>query len=99
MKIIDIELKKLFERVEAMGLSVKITDRAKEFLVDKGWDSNYGARPLKRAIQKYVEDLLAEEILKQSLAGKSEVTVDYDDVREEMVVLSEATPALEEAAS
>jgi ATP-dependent Clp protease ATP-binding subunit ClpC len=103
MKIIDIELKKLFERVEAMGLSVTITDKAKEFLVDKGWDSNYGARPLKRAIQKYVEDLLAEEILKQSLAGRTEVTVDYDDVREEMVVLSadsvEALPESEEAAS
>ena len=80
-----------------------ITDKAKEFLVDKGWDSNYGARPLKRAIQKYVEDLLAEEILKQSLAGRTEVTVDYDDVREEMVVLSadsvEALPESEEVAS
>lgn len=94
LKIIDIELKKLVKRVEPMGLTVEFTDKAKDFLVEKGWDSNYGARPLKRAIQKNVEDLLAEEILKQSFSIKSEVVVDYDDLKEEMVVIPKGEKVL-----
>ena len=86
IRIIDIELAKLISRVELMGLKVTVTDKAKEFLAETGWDANFGARPLKRAIQKNVEDLLAEEILKQTFAENASVTVDYDDVREEMVV-------------
>lgn len=94
LKIIDIELNKLVKRVEPMGLTVEFTDKAKEFLADKGWDSNYGARPLKRAIQKNVEDLLAEEILKQSFSIKSDVLVDYDDLKEEMVVINKGEKVL-----
>lgn len=69
-KIIDIELKGLFKRIEGMGYCITIDEGAKDFLVKKGWDAQYGARPLKRAIQRYIEDDLAEEIIKADiLAG------------------------------
>lgn len=86
IKIIDIELGKLIKRMEAMGLQAEISQKTKEFLAEKGWDSNYGARPLKRAIQKYVEDLLADEILKQSFEKHPKVFVDYDDLLEEVII-------------
>ena len=85
-KIIRLELKKLLERVGSMGLNVSITDEAIDFLAREGWDANYGARPLKRAIQKHVEDLLAEEILQNSEAAAETLVVDYDDVAEELVI-------------
>ena len=69
-----------------MGLNVSITDEAIDFLAREGWDANYGARPLKRAIQKYVEDLLAEEILQNGEAAAETLVVDYDDVAEELVI-------------
>ena len=86
IKIIDIELVKVLNRVRAMGLDVEVTDKAKELLADHGWDANFGARPLKRAIQKNVEDVLAEEILMQSFPEGTKVLLDYDDVKEEMFV-------------
>lgn len=89
IKIIEIELNKLIERMEVMGLHAEISQKAKEFLAEKGWDANYGARPLKRAIQKYVEDPLADEILKQSFQADSRVLVDYDDLTEELVIQSQ----------
>ena len=66
-KIIDIELSGLFKRVNELGYKLKLTDEAKEFLTDRGYDASYGARPLKRAIQKYIEDPMAEEIIKGEL--------------------------------
>jgi len=66
-KIIDIELDKLYGRIKDLGYSVKMNEDAKEFIVEKGYDSKFGARPLRRAIQKYVEDPLAEEIVNQNL--------------------------------
>ena len=63
-KIIDIELKGLFKRINNMGFDVTIDEQAKDYLVAKGWDQQYGARPLKRAIQRYIEDDLAEQIIK-----------------------------------
>lgn len=86
IRIIDIELAKVLKRVELMGLNVEVSDKAKNVLADKGWDANYGARPLKRAIQKNVEDVLAEEILMQTFPQSSKVILDYDDVKEEMFV-------------
>merc|ERR1712173_278850 len=59
-KIIDIEIEKLYARVEDLGYQLNLSDSAKDFIADKGYDSAYGARPLKRAIQKYLEDALAE---------------------------------------
>ena len=86
IKIIDIELIKVLNRVRAMGLEVEVSDKAKELLAEHGWDANFGARPLKRAIQKNVEDVLAEEILMQSFPEGTKVQLDYDDVKEEMFV-------------
>ncbi len=62
-KIINIEIEKLYQRVKALGYDLELTPKALDFIADKGFDKQYGARPLKRAIQKYVEDLLAEEII------------------------------------
>ncbi|MBO7143625.1 MAG: ATP-dependent Clp protease ATP-binding subunit [Salinivirgaceae bacterium] len=77
-KIIDIELKGLFERVAQMGYTLKITPKAKDWLADKGYDVQYGARPLKRAIQKYIEDEMAEVILKAEVANGDTITCSYD---------------------
>jgi ATP-dependent Clp protease ATP-binding subunit ClpC len=89
IKIIDIELAKVLKRVEDMGLHVSITDKVKERLIEIGWDADYGARPLKRSIQKNVEDLLAEEILWQVHSENTKMTVDYDDVKENMVIIKD----------
>ncbi len=86
IKIIDIELKKVLGRVNDLGIDFHVTDKAKDFLAETGWDPNYGARPLKRAIQKNVEDLLAEEILNQTLPAGSVVDLDYDELKEAMVI-------------
>ncbi|MDP1800279.1 MAG: ATP-dependent Clp protease ATP-binding subunit [Bacteroidota bacterium] len=85
-KIIDIELGHLFGRVTGLGYTIKITDAAKDYIVEKGYDVNYGARPLKRAIQKYLEDPMAEEIIKNNLAEGDEIEVDYNKEKDEVVV-------------
>ena len=88
IKIIDIELKKVISRVNDLGIEIHVTEKAKNHLADAGWDANYGARPLKRAIQKNVEDMLAEEILNQTLPQGSVVDLDYDELKEEIVIVS-----------
>ncbi|MCL4640118.1 MULTISPECIES: ATP-dependent Clp protease ATP-binding subunit [Olivibacter] len=85
-KIIDIELKALFTRIQGLGYTVNLTEGAKEFIAEKGFDSNFGARPLKRAIQKYLEDPIAEEILKGDLADGATLEIDYNKEKEEIVV-------------
>ncbi|RYF16795.1 MAG: ATP-dependent Clp protease ATP-binding subunit [Flavobacteriales bacterium] len=87
-KIIDIELKSLFGRVHTLGYEVKLTETAKEFIAEKGFDSAFGARPLKRAIQKYLEDPIAEEILKGDIAEGDTLEIDYDKEKEEITVLN-----------
>jgi len=64
-KIIDIELSALYGRIHDMGYKISVSSEAKDYIIEKGWDEQFGARPLKRAIQKYIEDLLAEEIIKK----------------------------------
>ncbi|MBT2563550.1 ATP-dependent Clp protease ATP-binding subunit [Pedobacter sp. ISL-68] len=81
-RIIDIELKALFGRVHTLGYEIVLTENAKEYIADKGFDSNFGARPLKRAIQKYLEDPIAEEILKGELAEGDVLEIDYDKTTE-----------------
>jgi len=87
-KIIDIELKTLFERIEGLGYTIKLTEGAKKHIAEKGFDSNFGARPLKRAIQKYLEDPVAEEILKGELVEGSTLLIDFDADKSEMIVKS-----------
>ncbi|UBM61412.1 ATP-dependent Clp protease ATP-binding subunit [Candidatus Sulfidibacterium hydrothermale] len=85
-KIIDIELSKLYGRIQDMGYKIKVTPRAKDFIIEKGWDEQFGARPLKRAIQKYVEDPLAEEIIKSTLKEGDIITVDHNAKKDEIKV-------------
>jgi ATP-dependent Clp protease ATP-binding subunit ClpC len=79
LKIIDIMNKDLLERASEQGIHVEFTQAAKEFLVDKGYDPTYGARPLRRALQKYVEDPMAEKILQQDLGEGDKIVVDRDE--------------------
>ncbi|MFC6224795.1 ATP-dependent Clp protease ATP-binding subunit [Hymenobacter artigasi] len=84
-KIIDISLAKLLSRVQALGYRVELTEAAKDFVSDKGYDPKYGARPLNRAIQKYIEDPIAEEILKAQVVHGDVITADYTEGAEELV--------------
>ncbi len=83
-KIIDIELKSLFERVLSMGYVIKIAPTAKDFLCDKGFDANFGARPLKRAIQKYLENPMAEVMIKQNPKGGETIQIGFNKKKEEL---------------
>jgi len=78
-KIIDIELAYLYGRIESLGYKVDVTDQAKDFIADKGFDEQFGARPLKRAIQKFLEDPLAEEIIKSNIDEGDTLKVTLDE--------------------
>ena len=83
-KIIELSLEKLFNRIKAIGYGVELTDKAKDFLTEKGYDPQYGARPLNRAIQKYLEDPIAEEILKSEIREGEIILVDLDEKKKEL---------------
>ena len=83
-QIIDLELESLYQRVENLGYKLSITDAAKEFIATKGYDVQFGARPLKRAIQKYIEDEMAEIIIKTSLSEGDEIKVDFDTEQQQI---------------
>ncbi|QLG46644.1 ATP-dependent Clp protease ATP-binding subunit [Costertonia aggregata] len=85
-KIIDIELKKLFSRIKDIGYDLKLSEKAKDYIADKGFDKQYGARPLKRAIQKYIEDALAEEIVNSKLEEGDAIAMDFDEKKEELTI-------------
>jgi ATP-dependent Clp protease ATP-binding subunit ClpC len=78
-RIVELMLKSLLGRIKEMNINVKVTDKAKELLVEKGYDQVYGARPLRRAIQKMVEDQLSEEMLKGKIKPGSNVLIDAED--------------------
>ena len=84
-KIIDLELKALFNRVNEMGYFISITDKAKEFVAQKGYDIQFGARPLKRAIQNYVEDGVCELLLNDTLHEGDLITVEKCPDKEELI--------------
>ncbi len=88
-KIIDIELRGLKKRVEELGYKLEITDKAKEFVATKGYDVQFGARPLKRAIQTYIEDGVCELLLDDKLKAGDTITADKDDDKEELTFKSE----------
>ena len=77
-KIIDLELSGFYKRVETLGYHLTITDDAKNFIAEKGYDIQFGARPLKRAIQKYLEDELAEMIIRATVQEGDTIVVDFD---------------------
>ena len=90
-KIIDIELNKVVHRIEDLGYKIELSKEAKEFIADKGFDKQYGARPLKRAIQKYIEDLLAEEIVNNRLTEGDQIILDLVDSKESLIVQRSTT--------
>ena len=83
-KIIQLELGALQNRVKELGYSLSLSKKAVTFLIDKGYDKQYGARPLARAIQRYVEDAMAGEIINKSLANGAKVTFDWDGKSDEL---------------
>jgi len=76
-KIVDIELVKLIHRIEELGYAIEISDKAKDFIAEKGFDSKYGARPLNRAIQKHIEDLIAENVVNNSIKEGDRLLLDH----------------------
>ncbi|MCA9761326.1 MAG: ATP-dependent Clp protease ATP-binding subunit, partial [Streptococcus sp.] len=96
-KIIDIELKKLLERIDGLGYNLTLSDKAKDYIADKGFDKQYGARPLKRAIQKYIEDALAEEIVSSKLKENDSIFMDLDEKTNELTIkITKAKKSVEE---
>ncbi|MFM6934662.1 MAG: ATP-dependent Clp protease ATP-binding subunit [Flavobacteriales bacterium] len=85
-KIIDIELEKLHARIKGMGYFVESTEKAKDFILDKGYDEKFGARPMKRAIQKFIEDPLAEEIINANLVEGDTILLDHEEGKDELKV-------------
>ncbi|MCB9017005.1 MAG: ATP-dependent Clp protease ATP-binding subunit [Paludibacteraceae bacterium] len=77
-KIIDLELKDVYSRIEGLGYKLILSDEAKNYIAEKGYDIQYGARPLKRAIQKYVEDEVAEILLAGEIKEGQEIAISYD---------------------
>lgn len=75
LEIIEIQMRDLMKRMESMGITVELTKQAREFLADKGFDPAFGARPLRRALQKYLEDPIAEELLKGKFGEKTKIRV------------------------
>ena len=84
--IIDIELEKLYERISDIGYKLTLSKKAKDYIADKGFDKDYGARPLKRAIQKYIEDALAEEIINSNLREGDAIAMDLDEKSNELKI-------------
>ncbi|MGB0527630.1 MAG: ATP-dependent Clp protease ATP-binding subunit [Flavobacteriaceae bacterium] len=87
--IIDIELKGVVQRIKALGYELTLTKKAKTFIADKGFDKDFGARPLKRAIQKYIEDKLAEEIVNSRLSSGDRIKLDLSKSKEDLIVVKE----------
>ncbi|MDG2331998.1 MAG: ATP-dependent Clp protease ATP-binding subunit [Flavobacteriales bacterium] len=92
-KIIDIELAKLFSRVSELGFKIQLTEQAKDYIAEKGFDAKFGARPLKRAIQKYLEDPLAEQIIQAKLEEGDTLKVDLNKDNEIAVKIAKAKKA------
>ncbi|MFA7615894.1 MAG: ATP-dependent Clp protease ATP-binding subunit [Moheibacter sp.] len=82
MKIIDIELEKLYKRLTDLGYELELTPEARDFIADKGFDKDFGARPLKRAIQKYIEDPMAEEIINSEITEGDKLLLELNDSKD-----------------
>ena len=89
--IVDIELSKVRGRMADRGLELVLSDEAKDYLISKGFNPDYGARPLRRSIENYIEDPLAEEILRGTFKGKTRITVVVEGTDETRKLVFEAT--------
>ena len=76
------ELNKLYARLEKLNYQVALTDDAKDFIAEKGWDKDFGARPLKRAIQKYIEDLLAEMLVNKQMTEGDKIILELNETKD-----------------
>jgi ATP-dependent Clp protease ATP-binding subunit ClpC len=85
-KIIDLELKGLYDRVKSLGYQLKIATAARDFIAERGFDATYGARPLKRAIQKYLEDPMAEVLIKSNLQEGDHIIVGFNSAKSEIKI-------------
>ncbi|WP_339886854.1 ATP-dependent Clp protease ATP-binding subunit [uncultured Flavobacterium sp.] len=85
-KIIDIEMDKLYLRIKDLGYTLNLSEKAKDYIAEKGFDKQFGARPLKRAIQKYVEDSLAEEIITSKIHEGDEIFMELDEEKQELTI-------------
>jgi ATP-dependent Clp protease ATP-binding subunit ClpC len=94
--IIDIELNKLLNRISDLGYTLNLSANAKDYIADKGFDKKYGARPLKRAIQKYIEDALAQEIVNSKLTEGDTITMELDEDKDELIISIEKGEKKEE---
>lgn len=92
LKIVDLELGHFYQRLGDLGYSIILTDDAKNFLIEKGYDVQFGARPLKRAIQTYVENVLAEELLGNKHKSGSKITLDCNEDKTKLMVVSKKRP-------
>jgi ATP-dependent Clp protease ATP-binding subunit ClpC len=93
--IVEYELKKVFHRMTDQGLRLAVTDEVKEFLIDKGYDLEFGARPLRRAIERYVEDPLSEDILRGEFKGKNLIKVTKEEEKDHLQFEGIAEPKKE----
>lgn len=84
-KIIDIELAGFTKRLNELGYKLNLSEKARNFIADKGYDRQFGARPLKRAIQKYLEDELAELLITASVMPGNTIAVDFDENEKKIV--------------
>ena len=91
-KIIEVELQKLYNRTKELGYTIRLSNKAKDFIAEKGFDKQYGARPLKRAIQRFVEDELAEKIVLSEINEGDTITIDYKDNDEKLNFLVTKIP-------
>ena len=94
-KIIDLELKGLYDRVQSLGYQLKIASAARDFIAERGFDATYGARPLKRAIQKYLEDPMAEVLIKSNLQEGDLIHVGFNSAKSEIKIKIQKKKQLE----
>lgn len=97
-KIIDLELSKLYGRLEKLGYTVELSAEAKKFIVEKGWDKDFGARPLKRAIQKYIEDVIAEMLVNKQIEDGAKVILEVNDLGDGLIGTTTELNAIESSA-
>jgi ATP-dependent Clp protease ATP-binding subunit ClpC len=83
LKILEVELAKVLPRIESLGYKIKLTQRLKEDIAEKGYDPKFGARPLKRIVQRYIEDSIADLMVMKKAEDGSTITLDYDERKAE----------------
>jgi ATP-dependent Clp protease ATP-binding subunit ClpC len=83
--IIEYEVAKVGKRIEEQGFKIELTPNAKEFLIDKGYNPDFGARPLRRALGSYIEDPLSEQLLSGTLHGKNHIVIDHAEGEDELL--------------